>query len=125
MPPEMLLGERVSRTDPRVDVYALGLTLLELLMGRHPFAEYSPDEAIQARIRHDFVPADLSRWVQEVLLKATHPTPELRFQTAVDFADAIRARHVAYVFDGNRIKADALASPEAGCSRCTSRVFVC
>jgi serine/threonine protein kinase len=109
MPPEMLLGERVSRTDPRVDVYALGLTLLELLTGRHPFEDYSPDEAVQARIRHDFVSTDLSRWVQEVLLKATHPTPELRFQTAADFAEAIRAKYVPYVFDGNRIKADALA----------------
>ena len=109
LPPEMLLGERVSRTDPRVDVYALGLTLLELLTGRHPFEDYNPDEAVQARIRHDFVSADLSRWVQEVLLKATHPTPELRFQTAADFADAIRAKHVSYVFDRNRIKADALA----------------
>jgi serine/threonine protein kinase len=109
MPPEMLLGERVSRIDPRVDVYALGLTLLESITGRHPFEDLSPDEAIQIRIAHDFIPADLPRWVQEVLLKATHPTPELRFQTAGDFADAIRGRHVSYVFDGNRIKADALA----------------
>jgi serine/threonine protein kinase len=109
MPPEILLGERVSRIDPRVDVYALGLTLLESLTGRHPFEDLNPDGAIQTRIAHDFIPADLPRWVQEVLLKATHPTPELRFQTAGDFADAIRGRHVAYVFDGNRIKADALA----------------
>jgi serine/threonine protein kinase len=109
MPPEMLLGERVSRTDPRVDVYSLGLTLLELLVGQHPFIDSDRDEALQARIRHDFVPTDLSRWVQEVLLKATHPTPELRFQSAADFAEAIRAKHVPYVFDGNRIKADSLA----------------
>jgi len=109
LPPEMLLGERVSRIDPRVDVYALGLTLLESLTGRHPFENLTPDEAMQARIKHDFVPPDLSRWVQEVLLKATHPTPELRFQTATDFGDAIRGRHVPYVFDGHRIKADALA----------------
>lgn len=109
MPPEMLLGERVSRIDPRVDVYALGLTLLELITGRHPFEDLQRDEAIQARIAHNFIPADLSRWVQEVLLKATHPTPELRFQTAGDFSDAIRGRHVPYIFDGNRIKADALA----------------
>ena len=108
LPPEMLLGERVSRIDPRVDVYALGLTLLESITGRHPFEDLQPDEAVQTRIAHDFVPADLPRWVQEVLLKATHPTPELRFQTAADFGDAIRSRHVPYVFDGNRIKADAL-----------------
>ena len=109
MPPEMLLGEAVSRTDPRVDVYALGLTLLESLTGRHPFEDLLPGDAVQARIAHSFVAADLPRWVQDVLLKATHPTPELRFQTAADFGDAIRGRHVSYVFDGNRIKADALA----------------
>ena len=109
LPPEMLLGERVSRTDPRVDVYALGLTLLESITGRHPFEDLKPDEAVQIRIAHDFIPANLPRWVQEVLLKATHPTPELRFQTAADFGQAIRGRHVPYVFDGDRIKADALA----------------
>lgn len=109
MAPEMLLGEPVSHLDPRIDVYALGLTFLEILTGRHPFKNLRPNEAVQARIAHDFVPADLPRWIQEVLLKATHPTPELRFQTAADFANAIRGRHVPYVFDGNRIKADALA----------------
>jgi serine/threonine protein kinase len=109
MAPEMLLGERVSRTDPRLDVYALGLTLLESMTGDHPFEDLHADEAVQARIAHDFVPADLPRWVQEVLLKATHPMPELRFQTAQDFGDAIRSRHVPHVFDRNRIKADALA----------------
>jgi len=109
LPPEMLLGEGVSRVDERVDVYALGLTLLESITGRHPFDDLTPDEAVQARIAHGFVPADLPHWVQEVLLKATHPTPELRFQTAGDFAEAIRGRHVPYIFDGSRIKADELA----------------
>lgn len=109
LPPEMLLGESVSRTDQRVDVYALGLTLLESVTGRHPFENLYPDEAVQAGVKHDFVPSDLPRWVQEILLKASHPTPEMRFQTAMDFAEAIRGRNVPYVFDCNRIKADALA----------------
>lgn len=64
---------------------------------------------MQARIAHDFVPASLPRWVQDVILKATHPTPELRFQTMGDFAEAIRGKQVPYVFDANRIKAHALA----------------
>jgi serine/threonine protein kinase len=109
LPPEMLLGEAVSATDARVDVYALGLTLLEALTGHHPFVGLDQDEALQRRISHDFVPDDLPRWVQEVILKSTHPTPELRFQTAADLADAIRAKHVPYLFDSKRIKAHALA----------------
>ncbi|MDA1013122.1 MAG: protein kinase [Planctomycetota bacterium] len=109
LPPEVLLHERVSRTDPRVDVYALGLTLIQLLTGQHPLFGVSTEEAIEIRIRHDFVSASLSQWVQGVLLKATHPTPELRFQSVSDFAHAIRAQHVPFIVDLNRIKADKLA----------------
>lgn len=109
MAPEMLLREPVAKTDPRVDVYALALTLLEMLTGEHPFEALSPEDALKARIAHDFVPDNLPRWVQEILLRATHPTPELRFQNIADFGEAIRSRHVPYVFDSQRIKAHALA----------------
>lgn len=109
MPPEMFLGEPLTKTDPRVDVYSLGITLLESLTGRNPFEDLRADEQLPARIAHDFIAQTLPRWVQEVLLKATHPTPELRFQTMRDFAEAIHAKRVPYVFDGNRIKAHALA----------------
>ena len=108
LPPEMLLGEPVSKTDARVDVYALGLTLLETLTGVHPFEAQAPDEALKLRIAHAFLPDALPRWVQEILLRATHPTPELRFQTMTEFSEAIKSRHVPYVFDGKRIKAHAL-----------------
>jgi serine/threonine protein kinase len=109
MAPEMLLREPVAKTDPRVDVYALALTLLEMLTGVHPFEALSPEDALKVRIAHDFVPDNLPRWVQEILLRATHPTPELRFQNIADFGEAISTRHVPYVFDSKRIKAHALA----------------
>jgi serine/threonine protein kinase len=109
MPPEMLLGEAVAKTDPRVDVYSLGITLLEILTGSNPFEDMDVNQAIQSRIAQSFVPEDLPRWVQEVLLHATHPTPELRFQKMADFGEAISAKHVPYVFDGKRIKANVLA----------------
>jgi serine/threonine protein kinase len=107
--PEMLLGEQVSRTDPRVDIYALGLTMLEALTGIHPFEHLNREEALQARIAHNFVPDTLPHWVQDVLLKATHPTPELRFQTMRDFGEAILGKRVLYVFNKNRIQAHRLA----------------
>lgn len=109
MPPEMLLGESVSKSDARVDAYALGLTLLEMLKGEHPFESLSPEQALKARIAHDFIPETLPRWAQEILLRATHPAPELRFQNMADFGEAIRGKHVPYVFDSSRIKAHALA----------------
>lgn len=109
MTPEMLLQEPVAKTDPRIDVYALAMTMLEMLAGEHPFEALTAGEALEARIAHDFVPDTLPRWAQEVLLKATHPTPELRFQNIADLGEAIRTRHVPYVFDSQRIKAQALA----------------
>lgn len=109
MAPEFLAGGRVSRTDPRVDVYALGLTILELLTGRHPFEDVPEDQQIHFQWKHAFVPGHLPRWVQEVLLKATHPAPESRFQTTEQFAEAIRAKHVSFAPDGARIRASRYA----------------
>jgi serine/threonine protein kinase len=113
MAPEMLLGEPVAKTDPRVDVYALALTLLEMLTGEHPFDQLSPEQALQRRIAHDFIPDSFPRWVQEILLRGTHPTPELRFQKIADFGEAITSRHVPYVFDSDRIRAHVLAEKSA------------
>jgi serine/threonine protein kinase len=107
--PEMLLGE-VDAGDVRVDVYALAITLLELLLNRNPFKGMSPVEALRAKIQHQFVPPDLDRWVQDLLSKATHPTPELRFQSMQEFREAIESKHVSYIFDRSRVQAHALAA---------------
>lgn len=109
MAPEVFLGE-VDTQDLRFDVYALGITLLELLLRRDPFQGMEPPEMLRSKMRHDFVPGDLDRWVQEVVFKATHPTPELRFQTMGEFREAIDSEHVSYVFDRNRVRAHALAA---------------
>jgi tetratricopeptide (TPR) repeat protein len=107
--PEMLLGE-VNTGDVRVDVYALGITILELLQNRNPFQGLPPAESLRAKIRHEFIPADMERWVQDLLSKATHPTPELRFQSMQEFREPIESKHVSYVFDRSRVQAHALAA---------------
>jgi tetratricopeptide (TPR) repeat protein len=107
--PEMLLG-CVDTGDVRVDVYALGITLLELLQNRNPFEGMSESETQRAKMRHDFIPSDQERWVQDLVSKATHPTPELRFQSMQEFREAIESKHVSYVFQRSRIQAHALAA---------------
>lgn len=107
--PEMLLGE-VDTGDVRVDVYALGITLLELLQNRNPFQGMMPVESLRAKMRHEFIPTDMDRWLQDVISKATHPTPELRFQSMQEFGEAIDSKHINYVFDRSRVQAHVLAS---------------
>lgn len=104
MPPELM-----DTKDARVDVYALGITLLEMCAGKNPFFGLDYRDSLQAKIRHDFIPKNLPNWQQEVLLKATHPKPELSFQTMSEFQEAVEARHVPFIFDKRRIQANVLA----------------
>lgn len=112
MAPELSFGEAES-DDARIDIYALGVTLLELLLGDNPLWAFDGSEMLRAKMRHDFIPSSLPRWVQEILLKATHPTPESRFQTMTDFAEAITSRHVSYVINRDKLKAHRLAEKAA------------
>lgn len=132
--PEMLLGD-VDPNDVRIDVYALGVTLLEVVQTRSLFEGMSRREILRAKLQHDFLPTTIPRWLQDVLSKATHPTPELRFQTMQEFQEAIESQHVNYAFDRSRVQANALAAqahkllskkrPTAAVKLITQALYVC
>ena len=106
MCPELFLPtENVSRTDGRVDIYSLGVTLLELVTGQNPFFHLSEGDLLNAKVRLDFETAKLPEWLKEIVLKALHPKPELRFQTMQELKEAIESRHVPYIFSRKRIQA--------------------
>jgi len=105
MAPELFMENDVSIRDRRVDIYALGITLLELIHGCNPLFDLAPNELLLAKLRGDFIPSDLPRWVQEILLKSTHATPELRFQTMTEFREALTSKTVPLVIDRQRMDA--------------------
>jgi serine/threonine protein kinase len=106
MAPELfLVAENVSRRDGRVDIYALGITILELLTGETPFLSLSDEEALDTKVRLNFIPESLPLWLREILLKALNPKPELRFQTMREFQEALESQHVPYVFNRKIIQA--------------------
>lgn len=95
--------------DPRIDVYALGVTLMEMLTGKNPFYTLSREEIIALHDKGDFPIKELPSWQQEIILKAINKIPELRFQSMVDFADAIKSKQVPFILNREIIKAGNLA----------------
>jgi len=109
MSPEALGWETVAVKDARVDVYALGVTLLELLTKQNPFFFKVAEEIIELLDRKDFGINGLPNWQQEIILKAIAKIPEQRFQSMKDFNEAIQAQSVPIIFDKAVIQAGDLA----------------
>ena len=96
MSPEQLRGKPL---DPRTDIYSLALMAYEMLTGKLPFEGKNQQEMMIARLRAEPIPArerrpDIPEAVDRVLLKAMARAPEDRYQTAPEFAQALRAAAV-------------------------------
>ncbi|MBZ4334136.1 serine/threonine-protein kinase [Corallococcus sp. AS-1-12] len=81
MPPEQLQAKAM---DGRVDVYALGIVLYELLTGKRPFDATTDVSMMQAILFEPFVPAvtrrpDLPETMQRILEKALAKDREQRY----------------------------------------------
>jgi serine/threonine-protein kinase len=95
MAPEQALG---SQIDGRADVYAVGVVLYELLVGRRPFSSDDMFEVLRlhrevppAPIRTVLPEAGFSAALDAAVMKALAKEPDERFQSATAFAAALVA----------------------------------
>ena len=94
MAPEQAAGERAI--DARVDVYALGTMVHEMLVGEPPFASGSR-QAVLLRILREAAPAlatlrpDVSPSLDAAVRQALEKRPDKRFASAAVFAAALVA----------------------------------
>ncbi|WP_445908268.1 protein kinase domain-containing protein [Yeosuana sp.] len=105
MSPEAFSWNVDSTKDRRIDIYALGVTLMELLTKQNPFFGLSRNELIEKHQSVDFPIQQLPNWQQEIILKAINKTPELRFQYMIEFEEALKAKSVPIIFNKDNLKA--------------------
>jgi serine/threonine-protein kinase len=119
MSPEQVLGETA---DVRSDIYSAGVILYELLSGQRPF------EGVAASIMHKIVyippplpstlPAAVPPLFDAILTRALAKSPDDRFQSAADFARALREmaekeQHVSPPPPGDTVNIKQIAKTEA------------
>lgn len=105
MSPEAFQWDIDCTKDPRIDIYALGVTMMELLINQNPFSSLSREEIIEKHQSADFPIQELPNWQQEIILKAINKVPELRFQFMIEFEEALKAKSVPIIFNKDNLKA--------------------
>ncbi len=99
--------------DQRSDIYALGVILYEMLVGKVPFDDKSIPSIL---VKHSTEPprppstlrGDIPREVETLVLRCLEKDPEKRFQTADDLGKALAARVEA---ESHRILDPSVATP--------------
>jgi serine/threonine-protein kinase len=118
MSPEQAQGKTL---DARSDIYSLAIILYEALTGKLPFSAKTPMEYIQRHVMQQPIPLNqrvaerqFAPGLEQVIAKALAKNPDHRFQTAGDFAEALRPFGTAAAHGQGLVTDPTPSAPQAG-----------
>jgi serine/threonine protein kinase len=110
MAPELFEHTSPDLVDPRTDIFALGVSLIEALTAKNPFIGKTLTSIKSSIINHELLIDNFPEWLQDIIYKSVNPSPALRFQTANEMAEAIKSQYVPAILDTKLLQSGRLAS---------------
>ena len=104
LPPQKLF-DTIENASFHRDIFALGITFIELLNNERLFLGLTSDQRADKIISCDLGIKKYPLWVQEIILKMISVNPEYRFKTMAEVASAIETRNIPFVIDDESLKA--------------------
>lgn len=102
MPPAKLINNTLN-SSYHPDIFALGITFIELLCNKIIFVGLTDDQRADKIFNKDFGVGSFPFWIQEIIFKMLSLNAEYKFNSMEEIVEAIETRNIPFKIDNESI----------------------